>query len=1014
MNETVKAIGRWSAQLLVGIFAGVVSLVVIATLVLRLIFPEDELKELVLDLVNEGLRGEVSLGSVFISPLVGVVARDLVVLSSEEFGRVPAVRLDEFTLRYDLDHLLSDRRITLEVAEARGMDVNLIEIPGLGWNIEHLVVPTEEEKEPFTWDSIPVEVQLRRLSVRELNLTVNDGISASLGGVSLILSGFDTGNPGPVEIWIQKEPGPVSLRLVPVEAPSIAGRIDELALNLRLSIPEDPLTAQEAAGDFYIAASGINLSAPLEFAPAGGLILQGSFNADIVSQSFTLTQGRLTLGDYLSVGMELAATIGEEPRLALDLRIENAELSPLVRDLHPVLPDLSASGGITGKMDLDVRLSESLVPEEAAVEAELNLTNIVAGMVLPTGPARVVGLDGEIALDTTVKLDNPTPTVNLSAELSLLSAEQGPYSAGNLTLTAGGTVDLGRMATEGFQLDLTAGYLSSTGEAGPLLVSDVALTGIFTADLGRGDFTVDGLKLDLADTIHWSGGARIRDFARGGVVAELNDLEVDLGSALALIPPGMVELPPVKPTGRVRLNGRIEVAPGALDNPDPLVMARSLRAALGVELTEVSVGTPQGGADNVNGHLTLDFDSGTGDLELTATVGRVVLADLPIPVEGVGLKLKGHLENLEEFHLKELDARVDSLDFNLTGKGAVSDLMKTPIVALDLQGRVGRIGHPLKASEGIADVEGQVGVELSLRGGVQGPKPMWITGRIRLHQINFYQAGGLAVTGIEGELPIDVRVVLSDPLPLPGGAEGTVSPFADRRYELLAPFTPPPDLIIEEVRIAGQMMRDVRVEDLELTWAVSGGGLHVWRLGMGILGGSLVGKLNLQLTEEVPAFDLQLEFSDLNVGHLIEGVEPTEESEINGDLRLRVRGSDLSDLINRFEVEGSINITRIGKEVLDKMLLFLDPEGTNPSITQVRGLLGNIQKKPELVTMEIKNQRMTMKIRTADTGYSLLALFTSFIDLSEFTIPRIPIADILRSSLSSILEEEKANVLESN
>ena len=112
-----------------------------------------------------------------------------------------------------------------------------------------------------------------------------------------------------------------------------------------------------------------------------------------------------------------------------------------------------------------------------------------------------------------------------------------------------------------------------------------------------------------------------------------------------------------------------------------------------------------------------------------------------------------------------------------------------------------------------------------------------------------------------------------------------------------------------------------------------------------------------------------------------------------------MRGKDFDDIVKRFDVEGSINITRIGKEVLDKMLLFLDPEGTNPSITQVRGLLGGLQKKPDLVTMDLKNQRMTMTIRIVDTGFSLLSLFTSFIDLSLFTIPRIPIADIVRRSM---------------
>jgi hypothetical protein len=1054
VNETAKAIGRWSAQLLVCIFAGAATLVVIAALVFSLVYPEEKLKGLVLDLVNENLQGEVTVGPVFISPLTGVVARDLVVLSGEEFDRAPAVLLDEFVLRYDLGELLGENRISIDVAEALGMEVYLIEIPGLGWNVEHLVIPSEEEEEPFTWDSLPVDVRLRRFVVRDLSLAVSDGISASLGGVRVVLKGLDTANPGPVDVRVQKDPGPVSVRLGPAEAPQAAGRIEELALNLNLSVAEDPLTAKVVSGDFYLAASGIELSSPLGFAPAGGLTLRGSFNADLDEERFSLTGGQLSLGDYLSVGMDLAASVGDEPRAVMDLRIENADLSPLARDLSPLLPELYASGSVSGAVDLDVRLSETLEPEEALVGAELSLIGVNAGMQLPMGPARVAGLDGRVTLGTAVELADPKPLVNLSTRLTLSSAEGGPYSVGNLRLAADGAVDLANLSTRGLKLDLKAGRLSSLVEPGPLLASDVAVEGVFSADLGGGsfaveglqsslkaaqfsgagipgplsvhdvflggsltaepeggNFTLDGARLDLGDALHWRGSAKVRDFARGGASIDIDGLEVDLDRTLKLIPPGVFELPPVTPVGKVSVQGRVEVASGALENPDPAALVRSLRTDIAVELADVSVGIPQGGADGLNGLLTLDLDSGTGDFELDAAVDRVVLADLPVPVEGIVLKLKGRLERTEVLLLETLDAGVDSLDFDLTGNGAVSDLTETPIVALDLQGRLGRIGRPLKAGEGIADLEGQVGFELNLRGPVLGPKPMQVTGRVRLHQVNFKQGGVFAVNGVEGELPIDSKVVLGKPLPLPGGVETAESPFGERRYELLAPFTPPPNLTVEEILVTAGGMRDIRVDDLEFTWAVSGGGLHVWRLTMKALGGSLLGKLNLLLTDEVPAFNLQLEFSDVNVGYLIEGVEPTEGAEINGDLRLSGRGSDLGDLIRRFDVEGSVNITRIGKEVLDKMLLFLDPEGTNPSITQVRGLLGRIQKKPDLVTMDIKNQRMTMKIRIVDTGFSLLALFTSFIDLSEFTIPRIPIAEILKRYLLPELEKETGSVL---
>ncbi|MCX7021587.1 MAG: hypothetical protein NTW26_04800 [bacterium] len=404
MIKTTQAIGRWTAQILVGILAGAATLVVLATLLFRLLYPEEKLKELVLGLVNENLQGEVSVGPVFISPLTGLVVRDLVVLSSEEFDRAPAVRLDELVLRYDLGKLLAENRISLDVAEARGVKVNLIEIPGLGWNVEYLAPPSEEEKPPFTWDSLPVNVRLRRLSVQDLDVTVSDDIAASLGGLSLVMGGFDTGEPGPVFLEIRKEPGPVSLRLGPAEAPKASGRIDELSLKLDLTIPGDPLEATAVSGGFYVAASGINLSAPLEFAPAGELVLQGDFDADLATMGVNITGGRLSLGDYLSLGLEVAATLSGEPRAAVKLALDRVELGPLARDLAPLLPGIVASGDISGAVNLDVRLDESFAPRTVAVEAKLYLAGIEGGMALPSGPARVVGLNGKIALHTEVEL----------------------------------------------------------------------------------------------------------------------------------------------------------------------------------------------------------------------------------------------------------------------------------------------------------------------------------------------------------------------------------------------------------------------------------------------------------------------------------------------------------------------------------------------------------------------------------------------------------------------------------
>jgi hypothetical protein len=77
------------------------------------------------------------------------------------------------------------------------------------------------------------------------------------------------------------------------------------------------------------------------------------------------------------------------------------------------------------------------------------------------------------------------------------------------------------------------------------------------------------------------------------------------------------------------------------------------------------------------------------------------------------------------------------------------------------------------------------------------------------------------------------------------------------------------------------------------------------------------------------------------------------------------------------------------------MLQFLDPEGSNPSITSVRGLLNRVGRQPKLVKMDLRNQKLTLELQIESTGFSLLSLFASFVDISQIIIPRIPVGGIL-------------------
>jgi len=1008
-SKLLTTIGRWVSTGLVSLVAGVITLVILAGAIFHLLYPPERLKELVVEIVNEALLGEVELGQVYLSPLVGLVVRDLRILSSPEFDSEPAVLLDELVLYYDLGELLGAGEVFINVAEAEGLSVNLIEKPGLGWNLEHLVPPSEDEEddEPFSWESLPVRVRLSKIALREIAVSVRDGISAELDNLNVEMESFDTANPDSFALRLYKEPGLVKLRMGSAEEPTLAGQIEDLSFDIYVQAPLGEIPPTGASGSFNLYAAGINLTAPLAFASAGEFAMELLFDADLGEQEFSLVMNRLALGDYLLTRFTTDVALGEpQPGVKLEVEELNISLAPLVADLSAMLPPLQANGEIGGLLSLSLDLSEELQPERAEFSSTLSFTEVGVEMPVGEDSASLQGLNGSFRLASSIALDglasedfNPLfalSPLELGADLSLAEAGFGDYRANGITFALDGVVDPATQSTAGLLLSASAEQVASLSAELPLTLPGFSLDTVVSATPGTGNFDFTGLSFNLADAVSFDGAVQLRGFGQSGLRLTVDELAVELESVLRLVPAGMVVLPTVLPHGRLLLDGFVELPAGALANPEPLLLARGVNTDLTLRLQNCNIGLPGGGVEGLNSELHLALERGSGEIELASTVEAVNYdLPLPMPLSGIRLNLNASLNNLNELQIHELEAGVGSLDFRVGLIGAVSSLLDNPWTALDLSLRLGSIGSPLKVLEQFIEASGMIGLKLSLRGPLQGDEPLRISGGLRFHQLNLRQGPYLAISGLEGELPIEQAVYAEEPLPLPASEDDETSPFGERRYDLFNPLNPPPNLFIKEIRVSDQ-----RIDDLELTWEIANGGLHIWQLGLNALNGRITGEIHLGLTELVPTYRLTLLFGGINVGSLIEGLEVNEESEINGDLRFTGRGFDL---IRNFDVEGAVNITKIGSKVVDRLLLFLDPTGSNPSITQVRNLLGgDVYKQPELVQMTLKHQKLTLEIHIVDTGFSFFnLLISSFVDMSEFIIPRIPISGILESIAAS-------------
>ena len=101
---------------------------------------------------------------------------------------------------------------------------------------------------------------------------------------------------------------------------------------------------------------------------------------------------------------------------------------------------------------------------------------------------------------------------------------------------------------------------------------------------------------------------------------------------------------------------------------------------------------------------------------------------------------------------------------------------------------------------------------------------------------------------------------------------------------------------------------------------------------------------------------LSSEFAQLNLARLLpkRAGDEAGEGDINGNLELQIIFPPTpTGGVSLNAVAMTLNITRIGKQALDRLLLFLDPLEKNPAIANQRRLLR--LASPRLLTIRLRN-----------------------------------------------------------
>jgi len=136
--------------------------------------------------------------------------------------------------------------------------------------------------------------------------------------------------------------------------------------------------------------------------------------------------------------------------------------------------------------------------------------------------------------------------------------------------------------------------------------------------------------------------------------------------------------------------------------------------------------------------------------------------------------------------------------------------------------------------------------------------------------------------------------------------------------------------------------------------------LKMQNLAMNLLGGGIGG--NVIIAVEHPLrISAGLEVANLDANQLIK-----TESKIMGDsniaatIGLSTILQDATGAVDLSRLECNLHITHIGKEALDRLLVFLDPEGSNPTLSNARAQLKFAN--PSRVTVEVARGQLNLTI----------------------------------------------------
>ena len=740
----------------------------------------------------------------------------------------------------------------------------------------------------------------------------------------------------------------VDVRLADAAAMAMAF-VRDLETRVKVTVPDQTLANTSLHVDVSIGEAAAELPDLGRIATSIKTALDAT--ADPLEGHVKQLQIDTTVGSFLHD--KLKASISEYGRETIivedDVRIDVAAALALVpKPILDKLGPIEIAGEVRAQTSITGWLPDEAKKQKSSFSVESTITPALSGIQYARLPASVGEVQATVRAGAAYSMEEGLGPSTLHVETHARDvAALGKARVGSVEVTIDAKVE--GQALRQAEVKVVGNVRGTEWKEADVVTRplDVRCDLSAKADMKEGRVKLDRLAAELGDWLKLSVTATLEEWAKR-FDTDLT-IDVDLAGAVREIPDAIAKrLPPFELSGRERVK---VTATGTMPTESDIKqLALPVNVTVRAETRGLHVSLPKEKLSvRADDDLTLSYSAKQIDVKNRLRVGelkfRDMFGDLPPKIDS-------------DFSLKitDLDEAEVTSSIRLTDRGAKNET-SVAVRGLSLftrgryEGKVTQILDGLSASletrtelandgkrpllPGLT-LKGYVGSRLWAR--LEAGKSVGVGVRTSIEGLGAWIDPDVEIIGLSGKLPELTKTYSLKPVERTALVRRSAPRSArDAFYASLRGYADERrNFSIKRVRLQRYEISDVAA-DLRLDDVAP----QVEQFELSLLGGSIVGKLRTELGAEEQSLLVQARFglNPKKVAPFLHDL-PDEETEINGSFRFSValrRIGDRAPGLN--DIELTVNVTRIGAKALDRLLVYLDPDESQPAIQDARSKL---------------------------------------------------------------------------